>query len=52
MMMLHAADERRLPFDEKVPNATTREAMAELAAGKGKRFSSVAALLADLNEDD
>jgi DNA-damage-inducible protein J len=52
LLMLRVADERRLPFEVKVPNATTRKAMAELEAGKGKRFASVDALLADLNADD
>ncbi|MDE1479985.1 type II toxin-antitoxin system RelB/DinJ family antitoxin [Xenorhabdus bovienii] len=52
LLMLRIADEQRLPFDVKVPNATTRQAMDELEAGKGKRFDSVAALMADLNEDD
>ncbi len=36
----------------KAPNATTRKAIAELEAGEGKRFSSVDALMADLNADD
>ena len=52
LLMLRVADERRLPFEVKVPNATTRKAMAELEAGKGKRFASVEALMADLHEDD
>ncbi|MCG3462737.1 type II toxin-antitoxin system RelB/DinJ family antitoxin [Xenorhabdus bovienii] len=52
LLMLRIADEQRLPFDVKVPNATTRQAMDELKAGKGKRFDSVAALMADLHEDD
>ena len=52
LLMLRIADERRLPFDVKVPNATTREAMAELEAGKGKRFASVDALMDDLHADD
>ncbi|MDT7928087.1 type II toxin-antitoxin system RelB/DinJ family antitoxin [Tepidimonas sp.] len=34
LLMLRIADERRLPFDVRVPNATTREAIAELEAGK------------------
>ncbi|CAH1081308.1 type II toxin-antitoxin system RelB/DinJ family antitoxin [Candidatus Nitrotoga sp. 1052] len=50
--MLGIADERRLPFDVKVPNATTRKAIAELESGKGKHFDSVDALMADLNADD
>jgi DNA-damage-inducible protein J len=52
LLMLRIADERRLPFEVKVPNATTRKAMAELEAGKGKRFLSVEALMADLHADD
>lgn len=52
LLMLRIADERRLPFEVKVPNATTRQAMAELDAGKGKRFVSVEALMADLESDD
>jgi DNA-damage-inducible protein J len=52
LLMLRVADERRLPFEVKAPNAATREAMAELEAGKGKRFTSVEALMADLHADD
>jgi DNA-damage-inducible protein J len=50
--MLRVADERRLPFELKAPNAATRKAIAELEAGKGKRFASTAGLMADLNADD
>jgi DNA-damage-inducible protein J len=50
--MLRVADERRLPFDVKVPTVTTRNAIAELEAGKGKRFSNVDDLMADLRADD
>jgi len=52
LLMLRIADERCLPFEVKVPNAVTREAMAELEAGKGKRFASVEALMADLHAGD
>jgi DNA-damage-inducible protein J len=52
LLMLRVADERRLPFEVKAPNAATREAIAELEAGKGKRFDSVEALMADLHADD
>lgn len=52
LLMLRVADERRLPFEIKAPNATTRKAIKELEAGKGKKFSSVEALMADLNADD
>jgi DNA-damage-inducible protein J len=52
LLMLRIADERRLPFEVKRPNATTRKAIAELEAGKGKRFASVEALIADLHADD
>ena len=52
LLMLRIADEHRLPFEVKAPNATTRKAIAELEAGKGKRFKSVDALMEDLNADD
>jgi DNA-damage-inducible protein J len=52
LLMLRVADERRLPFDVKVPKATTRKAIAELEAGRGKQFKSVDALMADLHADD
>jgi len=49
LLMLRIADERRLPFEVKVPNAASRKAMAELNAGKGSRFASVDSLMADLH---
>ena len=52
LLMLRIADERRLPFEVKAPNAATRAAIAELETGKGRRFVSPAALLADLHEGD
>lgn len=52
LLMLRIADERRLPFEVKVPNAISRKAIAELEAGKGKRVKSIKALMADLNADD
>lgn len=52
LLMLRVADERRLPFEVKVPNVRTRKAMAELEAGKGKAFSSIDSFMDDLNEDD
>lgn len=52
LLMLRIADEHRLPFDVKVPNAKTRKAMLELEAGKGKKFASVEDLMADLRADD
>jgi DNA-damage-inducible protein J len=52
LLMLRIADEHRLPFEVKAPNATTRKAIAELEAGKGKKFSSIEDLMADLHADD
>ena len=52
LLMLRVADEHRLPFEVKVPNARTRKAITELEAGKGKRFSSIDSFMEDLNEDD
>jgi DNA-damage-inducible protein J len=52
LLMLRVADEQRLPFEVRVPNATTRKAISELEAGKGKRFRSVKALMDDLHAND
>jgi DNA-damage-inducible protein J len=52
LLLLRVADEHRLPFEVKVPNAATRRARAELETGKGRRAKSVDALLRSLNEDD
>ena len=49
LLMLRVADEQRLPFEVKVPNATTRKAIAELEAGGGQQFDNVDALMADLH---
>ena len=37
--------------DIRVPNADTQKAIAELEAGKGKRFANVAELMADLHAE-
>jgi DNA-damage-inducible protein J len=48
LLMLRVADEQRLPFDVKVPNDKSIQAMDELTSGKGKRHKDAAALLKDL----
>ncbi len=52
LLMLRVADERRLPFDVRVPNTHTQKAMAALEAGKAKKFSNLNSFIEDLNEDD
>ena len=52
LLMLRVADEKCLPFEIKVPNATTRKAMAELESGRGKRFASVGDLMKDMHAGD
>ncbi len=52
LLMLRIADERRLPFEVKVPSRATRKAIADLEAGKGKRFATVEDLMANLRADD
>ena len=52
LLMVRVADEHRLPFEIKTPNAKTRKAITELETGKGKRFTSVKKLMADLHADD
>jgi DNA-damage-inducible protein J len=48
MMLRRVADEKRLPFDVKVPNADSKAAIKELESGKGKTFKSADALFDDL----
>jgi DNA-damage-inducible protein J len=52
LLMMRIADERRLPFEVKVPNNVTQEAMKELESGHGTQFSDVDALMADLHAQD
>ncbi len=48
LTFMRVASEGRLPFDVATPNATTRQAVNELASGKGKRHASAKAMLKDL----
>ncbi|MEO6066067.1 MAG: type II toxin-antitoxin system RelB/DinJ family antitoxin [Lysobacterales bacterium] len=48
LLLVRVAADKAFPFPVKVPNATTRKAMAELKQGKGKRFASADALFKDL----
>jgi DNA-damage-inducible protein J len=52
LLLIRVADERRLPFEVKAPNKVTREAIAELDAGGGKEFATVADLMTDLYAGD
>lgn len=49
LLMIRIAEERQLPFTVKVPNATTRHAIAELELGQGESSSNIDELIADLN---
>lgn len=48
MLLVRVASEKALPFEVKVPNATTVKAMRAADRGQGKRFRSAKALLKDL----
>jgi DNA-damage-inducible protein J len=48
LLLVRVADERRLPFEVKAPNADSVLAMKELEKGKGKRFDDADALFKDL----
>ncbi len=50
--MIEARTNDELAFARKAPNASTRKALKELEAGKGKRFHSIGELMTDLNADD
>jgi DNA-damage-inducible protein J len=48
LLMVRIADEQRMPFEVRVPNAASRAAMAELDAGGGERFDSPEAMFRGL----
>ncbi|HEY4113172.1 MAG TPA: type II toxin-antitoxin system RelB/DinJ family antitoxin [Rhizomicrobium sp.] len=48
MMLIRVAEEKALPFEVRVPNATTVKAMQSADRKQGKRFRSAEALLKDL----
>jgi DNA-damage-inducible protein J len=52
LLLTRVAAEKALPFEVRVPNVETVAAMRELEAGRGARFESVEALMADLHADD
>lgn len=52
MMLVRVVADKALPFDVRIPNAETQTALVEIGQGKVKRFDSVEALMADLNNDE
>ena len=52
LLLLRVADEKRLPFTVRAPNATTARAVKELDEGWGKRFGSAEELFRDLDIRD
>ena len=48
MLLVRVAAEKALPFEVRVPNATTVKAMRAADRGKGKRLSSADLLFKDL----
>ncbi|SPE34624.1 antitoxin of YafQ-DinJ toxin-antitoxin system [Candidatus Sulfopaludibacter sp. SbA6] len=48
MLLVRVAAENALPFEVRLPNATTVKAMRAADRGKGKRMDSAAALFEDL----
>ena len=52
VLLTRIATEKALPFEVKVPNATTVAAMKEARKVSLPKFKNVAALMDDLNADD
>ena len=48
MLLIRVAAEKALPFEVKIPNATTVRALRATEKGKVKRFNSAGALFKDL----
>ena len=52
MLLTKVAQEKALPFEPLIPNATTIEAMKEARKGGLPRFDTVEELMADLHAQD
>ena len=52
VLLTRVAVEKALPFDVRVPNATTRAAIGEARRGGLRSFKNVDELMADLNASD
>jgi DNA-damage-inducible protein J len=48
MLLVRVAAEKALPFEVKIPNATTVKAMQDADRGAGKRFKTADAVFKDL----
>ena len=48
LLVVRIAEEKRLPFTSREPNAITAKAINELESGKGKRFDTPDDLFQDL----
>ena len=48
MLLIRVAAEKALPFEVRLPNATTVKAMRAADRGKGKRYRSAGALFTEL----
>ena len=51
LLLRRVAEEKRLPFAVRVPNAATVGAMNELNQGRGQRFENVEELFQDLENE-
>jgi DNA-damage-inducible protein J len=52
LMLTRVAQDKALPFEPLIPNEETIAAMREARAGGLRKYSSVDALITDLNADD
>ena len=48
LLLVRIAEEQRLPFEVRVPNRKTLDAVRELEEGRGKRFESAEDFFRDL----
>lgn len=52
MLLAQVVAEKALPFEVRVPNAVTQEALAASRAGEVSSFASVDDLFSDLEDDE
>ena len=52
LLMIRIADEQRMPFEIRIPNKETLEAIEELESGKRRQLKTIEEFMDGLNEKD
>ena len=52
LLMMRVAEERRMPFEIKAPNTTTRKTAVKLEDGTRRRFDSIKPAVTNLHAEE